>query len=157
MDAMARYALIVNDDEHVIDANADTPLLWALRDSLGLCGTKYGCGEGLCGACTVLIDGQAVRSCVTTVDKAVGSRIVTIEGLSDDGSHPVQQAWLAESVSQCGFCQPGQILAAVALLERSNSPTDEDIDRALEGNLCRCGTYARIRRAIHRVARGEVG
>jgi isoquinoline 1-oxidoreductase alpha subunit len=128
------------------------PLLWVLRDVLGLTGTKFGCGVAQCGACTVLLDGQAVRSCITPV-RAVGTRpITTIEGLSADGSHPVQRAWIEADVVQCGFCQPGQIMAAAALLNQKPRPTDADIDAALEGNLCRCGTYQRIRAAVHRAA-----
>jgi len=144
----------VNGQEYTVDASPDTPLLWVLRDTLGLTGTKYGCGQGLCGACTVHLNGQAVRSCVTPVSAAAESEIVTIEGLSPDGSHPLQQAWIAESVTQCGYCQPGQIMSAAALLAENPNPTDDDIDRAMAGNLCRCGTYQRIRRAIHRVATG---
>jgi isoquinoline 1-oxidoreductase alpha subunit len=128
------------------------PLLWVLRDVLGLTGTKFGCGVAQCGACTVLLDGQAVRSCITPV-RAVGTRAVTtIEGLSTDGSHPVQRAWIEADVVQCGFCQPGQIMAAAALLNQKPRPTDADIDAALEGNICRCGTYQRIRAAVHRAA-----
>jgi len=140
----------------LVDVSPDTPLLWVLRDELGLTGTKYGCGEALCGACTVLLNGAPVRSCVLPVSAVAGSRIVTIEGLSADGSHPVQKAWLEEDVPQCGYCQSGQILAAAALLEQNSSPSDEDIDAALSGILCRCGTYQRIRRAIH-VAAGNAG
>ncbi len=128
------------------------PLLWVLRDVLGLTGTKFGCGVAQCGACTVHLDGQAVRSCITPV-RAVGSRpVTTIEGLSADGSHPVQRAWTEVDVVQCGFCQPGQIMAAAALLRQKPRPTDADIDAALDGNLCRCGTYQRIRAAVHRAA-----
>lgn len=145
----------VNGQEYTVDASPDMPLLWVLRDTLGLTGTKYGCGQGLCGACTVHLNGQAVRSCVTPVSAADGSEIVTIEGLSPDGTHPLQQAWIAESVTQCGYCQPGQIMTAAALLAENPNPTDDDIDRAMTGNLCRCGTYPRIRRAIHRAASGE--
>jgi len=144
----------VNGQEYPVDASPDTPLLWVLRDTLVLTGTKYGCGQGLCGACTVHLNGQAVRSCVTPVSAAAESEIVTIEGLSPDGSHPLHQAWIAESVTQCGYCQPGQIMSAAALLAENPNPTDDDIDRAMAGNLCRCGTYQRIRRAIHRVATG---
>jgi len=143
--------LTVNGTRHSVEAEPDTPLLWVLRDALGLTGTKYGCGIGLCGCCTVLLDGRIMRSCSLPVS-AVGDRsIVTIEGLSSDGSHPVQQAWVAESVPQCGYCQSGMILAAVALLRQTPHPTDEQIDAAMT-NICRCGTYPRIRAAIHRAA-----
>lgn len=144
----------VNGQDYTVDASPDTPLLWVLRDTLGLTGTKYSCGQGLCGACTVHLNRQAVRSCITPVSAADGSEIVTIEGLSPDGTHPLQQAWLAESVTQCGYCQPGQIMTAAALLAEHPNPTDDDIDQAMAGNLCRCGTYPRIRRAIHRAASG---
>jgi isoquinoline 1-oxidoreductase subunit alpha len=144
----------VNGQDYTVDASPDTPLLWVLRDTLGLTGTKYGCGQGLCGACTVHLNGQAVRSCVTPVSAADGSEILTIEGLSPDGTHPLQQAWIEESVTQCGYCQPGQIMTAAALLDENPTPTDDDIDHAMAGNLCRCGTYPRIRRAIHRAASG---
>jgi aerobic-type carbon monoxide dehydrogenase small subunit (CoxS/CutS family) len=140
-----KTTLNVNGESHTVDVSPDTPLLWVLRDELGLTGTKYGCGEALCGACTVLLNGAPVRSCVMPVSAIAGSRIVTIEGLSADGSHPVQKAWLAEDVPQCGYCQSGQILAAVALLEQNKNPSDDDIDAALSGVLCRCGTYQRIR------------
>ena len=149
---MASMTLSVNGEEYEVDVSPDTPLLWVLRDTLGFTGTKYGCGIGLCGACTVHLDGEASRSCVTPVSEAVGRKITTIEGLSPDGSHPVQRAWIAEKVPQCGYCQPGQIMAAAALLAKNPNPSDADIDAAMSGNLCRCGTYQRIRRAIHRVA-----
>lgn len=149
---MAPVTLRVNGKDASIDVDPATPLLWVLRDSLGLLGTKYACGEGLCGACTVHIDGDAQRSCLLTVSQAVGHQITTIEGLSPDGTHPLQKAWLAENVVQCGYCQPGQIMTAAALLAKNPQPTDADIDAAMAGNLCRCGTYPRIRRAIHRVA-----
>jgi aerobic-type carbon monoxide dehydrogenase small subunit (CoxS/CutS family) len=151
---MASLTVIVNGKEHALDVDPRTPLLWVLRDALGLTGTKFGCGAGLCGACTVHIDGKAVRSCVTTVDQADRKQVTTIEGLSADNSHPVQVAWLAEDVSQCGYCQPGQIMSAAALLKKKPKPTDADIDEAMNGNICRCGTYARVRRAIHRAAEG---
>jgi isoquinoline 1-oxidoreductase subunit alpha len=148
---MPPFTLSVNGESRTVDVPAEMPLLWVLRDALNLTGTKYGCGMALCGACTVLLDGEATRTCVTLVS-AVGSRaITTIEGLSPDGSHPVQRAWIAEEVPQCGFCQSGQVLAAVALLEKNSDPTDADIDAAMT-NICRCGTYQRIRRAIHRAA-----
>ncbi len=151
---MASITLDVNGKNSQVDVSPDTPLLWVLRDNLGLTGTKYSCGQGLCGACTVHLDGQAVRSCLTTVSSASGKKITTIEGLSPDGSHPVQEAWMEESVAQCGFCQPGQIMTAVALLSKNPNPTDADIDAAMSGNICRCGSYQRIRRAIHRAAGG---
>jgi aerobic-type carbon monoxide dehydrogenase small subunit (CoxS/CutS family) len=142
----------VNGKAYTLDVSPSTPLLWAIREHLGLTGTKYGCGISRCGACTVHIDGEAVRSCVTPVSGAVGKDVVTIEGLSADGSHPVQRAWIAEDVVQCGYCHSGQIMSAAALLAKNPSPSDADIDQAMAGNLCRCGTYQRIRRAIHRAA-----
>lgn len=145
--------LTVNGKTYTVDVAPDTPLLWVLRDELQLTGTKYGCGKSLCGACTVHLNGAPVRSCVMPVSAAAGGRVVTIEGLSPDGTHPLQKAWLEEDVPQCGFCQPGQIMTAAALLERNGQPTDADIDAALAGVLCRCGTYQRIRAAIHRAAR----
>jgi isoquinoline 1-oxidoreductase alpha subunit len=144
--------LRVNGQAHEIDAAPDMPLLWALRDLLGLTGTKYGCGEALCGACTVHLDGEAVRSCVTPLRRAAQGAITTIEGLAHGGDHPLQQAWTALAVPQCGFCQAGQIMSAAALLAENASPSDEEIDRSLGGNLCRCGTYERIRAAVHRAA-----
>ncbi|MBF8291184.1 MAG: hypothetical protein HW417_895 [Steroidobacteraceae bacterium] len=144
--------LNVNGRDLETDAATDTPLLWVLRDHLGMTGTKYGCGMALCGACTVHVDGVATRSCVLPLAAVEGKRIATIEGLSADRSHPVQQAWLELDVPQCGYCQSGQIMSAVALLERSPAPTDEEIDVAMSGNICRCGTYPRIRKAIHRAA-----
>jgi len=144
--------LSVNGQEHTVDVSPDIPLLWVLRDTLGLTGTKFGCGMALCGACTVHLDGNAIRSCVTPVSAAVGKKIITIEGLSPDGSHPLQKAWIAEEVPQCGYCQSGQILSAAVLLAENPHPSDADIDDSLSGNLCRCGTYQRIRRAIHRAA-----
>lgn len=149
---MSSITLTVNGEERTIDVDPDTPLLWVLRDTLGLTGTKYSCGIGLCGTCTVHLDGEAVRSCVTPISNAAGREVTTIEGLSPDGSHPVQRAWAAENVVQCGYCQPGQVMAAAALLAKEPNPTDSDIDAAMAGNLCRCGTYQRIRRAIHRAA-----
>ena len=150
---MAEVTLNVNGRDYTVDVLPDTPLLWAIRDNIGLTGTKYGCGIAQCGACTVHVDGEAVRSCVLPVTAVAGKTIATIEGLSDDRSHPVQLAWIAEQVPQCGYCQSGQIMSAVALLAREPDPSDEDIDAAMVGNLCRCGTYQRIRRAIHRAAR----
>jgi isoquinoline 1-oxidoreductase alpha subunit len=146
------FNLTINQKTVSVDVSPDTPLLWVLRDNLHLKGTKYGCGLGLCGACTVLMDGQAIRSCLTPVSAAVGKTVVTIEGLSPDGSHPVQKAWQTVDVPQCGYCQAGQILTAVALLASTPHPTDGQIDDAMSGNLCRCGTYTRIRQAIHQAA-----
>ncbi len=151
---MADIRLIVNGRTHAVDVDPETPLLWVLRETLGLTGTKYGCGAGLCGSCTVLIDGEPARSCQITAVQAEDANITTIEGLSRDRSHPLQTAWLAEQVPQCGYCQSGQILAAAALLAKNPDPSDADIDRALSANLCRCGTYPRIRRAIHLAAKG---
>ncbi len=144
--------LDVNGAVREVDAPAEMPLLWVLRDLLGMTGTKFGCGMSQCGACTVHIDGAAVRSCVLPVSEAVGHRITTIEGLSPDGTHPVQQAWAEIDVVQCGYCQSGQIMSAAALLNDKAAPTDEEIDRAMGGNICRCGTYQRIREAIHKAA-----
>ena len=141
--------LDVNGKTHQLDIAPDTPLLWALRDNLGLTGTKYACGMAQCGACTVHLDGEAVRACVTPISSAEGKRVTTIEGLSADASHPVQRAWVADEVPQCGYCQSGQIMAAAALLAKQPHPTDAEIDSAMSGNLCRCGTYQRIRKAIH--------
>jgi aerobic-type carbon monoxide dehydrogenase small subunit (CoxS/CutS family) len=152
----AAIKLTVNGKQYTIQALPDTPLLWALRDNLGLTGTKFGCGIGLCGACTVHVNGEATRSCITPVSSVVGKRITTIEGLSPDGSHPLQKAWIADDVPQCGYCHPGQIMTAAALLAKKPSPTDADIDDAMSGNICRCGTYQRIRRAIHRAAGATV-
>lgn len=146
------FSLTVNDASQHVDVSPDTPLLWVLRDHLGLTGTKYGCGMALCGACTVHVDGQAVRSCVMPISAAAGKSVLTIEGLSRDGSHPLQQAWIAEEVPQCGYCQSGQIMAAAVLLRENPRPSNADIDDAMSGNICRCGTYQRIRRAIHRAA-----
>jgi isoquinoline 1-oxidoreductase subunit alpha len=146
--------LLVNGTSHPVDVSPETPLLWALRDTLGLTGTKFGCGIGACGSCTVLVEGEPTRSCQLTVGEAAGRRITTIEGLSPDGGHPVQKAWIADEVPQCGYCQSGQIVAAAALLARKPHPTDADIDDAMDGILCRCGTYERIRRAIHLAAKG---
>jgi len=145
-------SLNVNGEKLEADADPQTPLLWVLRDTLGLTGTKYGCGMALCGACTVHLDGQPIRSCVTPVSTVGAKKITTIEGLSPDRSHPVQQAWIELDVPQCGYCQSGQIMSAVALLAQKPAPTDEDINTAMAGNICRCGTYPRIRAAIHRAA-----
>jgi aerobic-type carbon monoxide dehydrogenase small subunit (CoxS/CutS family) len=147
--------LTVNGAKVQYDGDPSMPLLWFLRDIQGLTGTKFGCGIAQCGACTVLIDGQAVRSCQTSVKEAAGRRVTTIEGLSKDGQHPLQRAWVAEEVPQCGYCQSGQIMAAAALLARKPRPTDADIDEAMSGNLCRCGTYQRIRRAIKVASGGQ--
>ena len=144
--------LKVNGQQRTVDVSPDMPLLWVLRETLGLTGTKYGCGMAQCGACTVHLEGEAVRSCVTPVSRAAGKEITTIEGLSDDLSHPLQQAWIAEDVPQCGYCQSGQIMAAAVLLRENAKPTDEDINDCMTGNICRCGTYQRIRQAIHRAA-----
>jgi isoquinoline 1-oxidoreductase subunit alpha len=151
---MAPIAFTVNGKRQSVDVAPDTPLLWVLRDNLGLTGTKFGCGIAQCGSCTVHLDGAPTRSCVIPISTVEGKRVTTIEGLSRDRSHPVQQAWIAEDVPQCGYCQSGQIMAAVALLDKTPKPTDADIDAAMT-NICRCGTYQRIRAAIHRAA-GEV-
>ncbi|MHB1204392.1 MAG: (2Fe-2S)-binding protein [Rhodospirillaceae bacterium] len=145
--------LNVNGQTYTVDAPAGTPLLWVLRDVLGLTGTKYGCGIEVCGACTVLVDGEAEKSCDMELAEAAGKKITTIEGLSPDGTHPVQLAWVAEQVPQCGYCQSGMILSAVSLLRAKANPTDADIDRAMN-NICVCGTYQRVRKAIHRAAKG---
>ncbi|MEK8089564.1 (2Fe-2S)-binding protein [Thermithiobacillus plumbiphilus] len=145
-------AFTVNGKEQNVNVTPDTPILWVLRDHLGLTGTKYGCGIAQCGACTVHLEGQAIRSCVTPISAAAGKKITTIEGLSPDGSHPLQKAWIAVEVPQCGYCQSGQIMSAAALLASNPKPSDADIDSAMSGNICRCGTYNRIRRAIHQAA-----
>ncbi|OJT24646.1 (2Fe-2S)-binding protein [Archangium sp. Cb G35] len=142
----------INGVEKELDVDPEMPLLWALRDVLGLTGTKYGCGEALCGACTVHLDGQTVRACVTPIRRADGHSVTTIEGLSPDGNHPLQRAWVDLGVPQCGFCQAGQIMCAAALLEKKPKPTDAEIDHSLAGNLCRCGTYTRIRAAVKKAA-----
>jgi aerobic-type carbon monoxide dehydrogenase small subunit (CoxS/CutS family) len=148
--------LIINGAEHTVDVHPDMPLLWVLRDVLNLTGTKYGCGMGLCGACTVHLGGAAVRSCSTSMAEAAGKQITTIEGLSHDGSHPLQRAWMAEHVPQCGYCQAGQLMNAAALLAEKPNPSDAEIDTAMAGNLCRCGTYQRIRQAIRRAAKEAI-
>ena len=145
------FTLNVNQKTYEVDVEADTPLLWVLRDTLGLTGTKFGCGIGQCGSCTVLLAGDAIRSCIIPVSAVQGIEITTIEGLSEDRSHPVQQAWIEEDVPQCGYCQSGQIMASVALLDTKPEPTDAVIDASIT-NICRCGTYPRIRKAIHRAA-----
>ncbi|HLZ11867.1 MAG TPA: (2Fe-2S)-binding protein [Candidatus Acidoferrum sp.] len=142
----------LNGKSQTVEVDPQMPLLWVLRDSLNLTGTKFGCGMALCGACTVHINGEAARSCITPISAVAGKKITTIEGLSADGSHPVQQAWMEEDVPQCGYCQSGQIMSAVALLSKKPKPTDAEIDDFMSGNICRCGTYQRIRKAIHRAA-----
>lgn len=149
---MAAFTLTVNGQAHTVDVSPDTPLLWVLRDTLGLTGTKYGCGIGQCSACAVHIDGEATRSCRTTINAANGKHVTTIEGLSPGRVGALQAAWIAEEVPQCGYCQSGQLMAAAALLAKSPKPTDADIDAAMNGHICRCGTYTRIRKAIHRAA-----
>lgn len=152
---MARHTLVVNGDHRDIDVDADTPLLWVLRDTLGLTGTKFGCGIGACGACTVHVDGVATRSCTLAVKAASGKSITTIEGLARSGGSRLQNAWLIEDVAQCGYCQAGQLMSAAELLARTPDPSDAQIDAAMAGNVCRCGTYQRVRRAIHRAARSQ--
>jgi len=151
---MSTIHLLINNTPHDVEIAPDTPLLWVLRDKLNLTGTKYGCGLGVCGACTVHLDGEATRACQTAVSTVGNRKITTIEGLSADGAHPVQAAWIAEQVPQCGYCQCGQIMSAAALLAKTPKPSDDEIDQAMGGNLCRCGMYQRIRRAIHRAAKG---
>ncbi len=151
---MAPLVLNVNSKAYTVDVDPGMPLLWVLRDVLGLTGTKYSCGIGMCGTCTVHLDGEAVHSCSLPVSDAEGKQVTTIEGLSPDGTHPLQQAWLAEQVSQCGYCQPGQIMTAAALLQKNPHPTDDEIKAAMSSALCRCGTYPRILRAIKRVSGG---
>jgi isoquinoline 1-oxidoreductase alpha subunit len=149
---MNKISLKINGTEREIEADPDMPLLWAIRDLAGLTGTKFGCGQALCGACTIHLDDQPVRACVTPVSRAIGKSVTTIEGLSPQGDHPLQKAWVEMGVPQCGFCQAGQIMSAAALLKANPKPTDLDIERSLSGNLCRCGTYTRIRSAIKKVA-----
>ena len=149
---MSNYSLQINGQSHNVDVASDTPLLWVLRDTVGLVGTKFGCGIGQCGACTIHLAGVASRACLTPVSAAAGVKITTIEGLSPDGSHPLQRAWMEIDVPQCGYCQGGQIMSAAALLSRNPSPSDQDIDEAMSGNICRCATYFRIRAGIHRAA-----
>lgn len=149
---MGRITITINEKSHLIDVAPDAPLLWVLRDALGLTGTKYGCGMGLCGACTVHLDGEAQRSCQTPIGSIAAKKVTTIEGLSADRSHPVQRAWIAEQVPQCGYCQSGQIMQAAAFLATTPDPTHAQIDEAMNGNICRCGTYQRIRRAIQRAS-----
>lgn len=144
--------LSINGEQRQLDVDPEMPLLWALRDVAKLTGTKYGCGKGLCGACTVHLNGSPIRSCLTPISAVGNGKITTIEGLSENGDHPVQKAWLAHNVPQCGYCQSGQIMSAVALLENNANPSDEQINTAMAGNICRCGTYVRIRQAIHSAA-----
>lgn len=146
--------LRVNGKEQAIDVDPEMPLLWAIRDVIGLTGTKYGCGQALCGACVIHLDGEAVRACVTPVRRAVGRAVTTIEGLSADGNHPLQRAWVELGVPQCGFCQSGQIMTAAALLAKRPKPSDAEIDHSMAGNICRCGTYTRIRAAVKKAAEG---
>ena len=150
---MAVFQIQVNGADRQVDCTPDKPLLWVLREDLNLTGSKYGCGAGFCGACTVHVNGSPVRSCLTTIASAVGKRITTIEGLSQDADHPVQKAWIKNDVPQCGYCQSGQIMTAAALLSGNSNPTDKDIDDAMSGIICRCGTYPRIRKAIHDAAK----
>jgi aerobic-type carbon monoxide dehydrogenase small subunit (CoxS/CutS family) len=149
---MATYKLSVNGQSHEVNAEPNTPLLWVLRDYLDLTGTKFGCGKALCGACTVHLDGNPIRSCSTPVSSLGDKKITTIEGVSEKGIHPVQQAWMDENVPQCGYCQTGQIMSAIALLEKNPNPSDSDIENFMSGNICRCGTYERIRKAIKRAS-----
>jgi aerobic-type carbon monoxide dehydrogenase small subunit (CoxS/CutS family) len=149
---MKRTDLVINGERRTAEVDPDTPLLWVLRDTFGLTGTKYGCGIAQCGACTVDLEGDAIRSCVTPLSRAAGKKVTTVEGLSKQNAHAVQQAWLAEQVPQCGYCQSGQLMSAAVLLAKTPKPTDAEIDDAMSGNICRCGTYQRIRRAIHRAA-----
>jgi isoquinoline 1-oxidoreductase subunit alpha len=149
---MASFTLVINNKSYQVEADPQMPLLWAIRDLAGLTGTKYGCGISQCGACTVHLNGTPIRSCTMPVSSVANQKITTIEGLSDDNSHPVQKAWIDEQVPQCGYCQSGQIMAATALLKRNPSPSDKDIDAAMQGHICRCGTYPRIRKAIKKAA-----
>lgn len=150
---MARFQVTVNGRERAVEAEGATPLLWVLRDHLALTGTKFGCGEGVCGSCTVLLEGTAVRSCQVSLADAAGKAITTIEGLSPDGTHPLQRAWVAEDVAQCGYCQPGFLMTAAGLLARKPRPTEADLREAFAGMVCRCGTYQRIRKAVRRAAK----
>ena len=150
---MSEFSLIINGEQRTVNVDSDTPLLWVIRDTLGYTGTKFGCGRGLCGACTIHLDGEAIRSCVTSIDMVEdNSEITTIEGLSEDNPHPIQQAWLEEDVPQCGYCQPGQIMTASAFLKRNPNPDETDIDSAMKMNICRCGTYPQIKKAIFSAA-----
>jgi isoquinoline 1-oxidoreductase alpha subunit len=152
---MKRISFVLNGKNTLIEVDPEKPLLWVLREDLGLTGAKFGCGMAICGCCTVHLDGDAIRSCVTPMSRVEGKRVTTVEGLSDDLSHPVQKAWMEIQVPQCGYCQPGQMMSAACLLAQNSKPTDEDIADAMSGNLCRCGTYQRVRNAIHRAA--EIG
>jgi isoquinoline 1-oxidoreductase alpha subunit len=154
---MAAINFTLNGKAQTVDVVAQMPLLWVLRDNLGMTGTKFGCGMALCGACTVHLNGEAIRSCITPVSSVAGKSVTTIEGLSGDGNHPVQQAWTEADVPQCGYCQSGQIMSAAALLAKNKRPTDADIDEVMRGNICRCGTYQDIRHAIHRAAEIQGG
>jgi aerobic-type carbon monoxide dehydrogenase small subunit (CoxS/CutS family) len=154
---MAAITINVNGKQQAIDVSPEMPLLWVLRDTLGLTGTKFGCGMAMCGACTVHLNGEAIRSCVTPISSAVGKKITTIEGLSPNVSHPLQIAWVQNNVPQCGYCQSGQIMQAAALLKKKPKPTDDDIDTAMKGNICRCGTYQRIRQAIKQASNQKAG
>lgn len=150
---MAAITFILNGRQQSVDVPAETPLLWVLRDTLKLTGTKYSCGQGLCGSCTVLVDGKTRKSCMLPISNIEGKSIMTIEGLGENGLHPVQKAWIEDEVAQCGYCQPGQIMTAVAFLEENPSPSDQEIEAAMDGVLCRCGTYQRIKKAIHTAAK----
>lgn len=152
---MAKYNLEVNGVQHEVDVDSDTPILWVLRDTLNLVGTKFGCGIAQCGACTIHLDGKAARSCSLPIGAADGRKITTIEGLSEDGSHPVQQAWIEHDVPQCGYCQAGQIMTASAFLAENSNPSDQEITEAMHGNICRCGTYTRIRAAVKTAAKNS--
>ncbi len=149
---MATYQLTVNGENREVEAAPETPLLWVLRDNLDLTGTKFGCGMAQCGACTVHMDGESIRSCFTKISEIGSKKITTIEGVSSEGLHPIQQAWMDENVPQCGYCQTGQIMSAIALIEKNPNPSDSEIEAAMSGNICRCGTYERIRKAIKRAA-----
>ncbi len=152
---MATYQLNINGKNHEVEAVPETPLLWVLRDHLDLTGTKFGCGMAMCGACTVHVDGNAIRSCSTPISDIGEKKVTTIEGISEAGLHPIQQAWMDENVPQCGYCQTGQIMSAIALVEKNPNPSDDDIELAMAGNICRCGTYERIRNAIKTAAKGN--
>jgi len=154
---MTAITINVNGKQQAVEVSPETPLLWVLRDTLGLTGTKFGCGMAMCGACTVHLNGEAIRSCVTPISSAVGKKITTIEGLSPNVSHPLQIAWVQNNVPQCGYCQSGQIMQAAALLKKKPKPTDDDIDAAMKGNICRCGTYQRIRQAIKQASNQKAG